>query len=234
MTLNELLIVVAIISFLMAISVDALEAASQRAGETDCAGRLHQVGLALEQYALDAHHRYPAAVPPLGFGDHHNWRDLWQSTDVPAPGGYYFSESDVGGGLLLGNRTFFPRLPRLLEPYAGGVQALHCPSRGASQYWPEVGPFYYNTTRPWGLIQLPGGGTAVDYGIWEPRVRPNQTGDRIAIAACMNPEDGPDLNYAWRHGTRIARHELGRNNQLYPDGTVKIELCPSTWEASSP
>jgi hypothetical protein len=204
----------------------------RQGGTTDCAARLKQCGMALALYADEYHNRFPAAAPPLGFGDLHNWGDLWAQTDVPS--GWFFSDEDLGGGLRRGNKTTEPRLPRLLEAYAGDVMTLHCPERGPTQYWPEVGPYYYHTTCPWGTTTLPSGEQVTDYGLWECRARPTQTGGRVAVAACQDPLWGPKRNFAWRHGKRVAADPDGLNNHLYPSGAVRTLTNPDAWERDDP
>jgi hypothetical protein len=224
-TLVELMVVTGVISLLIALSLDVVQRTREQAQTTTCKSRLRQVNQALTAYALDQGDRYPAAAPPVGFGDLANWGDLWRETDVP--GGYYFGDFEMDG-VKIGNRSIMPRLPRLLEPYAGDVTLLHCPSRGRSQYWPEVGPFYYNATSPWGSTETPDGVFVDDYGRWEPRARPHG-GPNVAVAACMNPLNGRLMGFSWRHGVRVVQHELGRNNHLYVDGSVEMEINPKDW-----
>ncbi|MBW7906804.1 MAG: type II secretion system GspH family protein [Phycisphaerae bacterium] len=70
-TLIELLIVVAIVALLLAILAPSLHAARDRARQTVCAARLHQVGVGLYNYWTEQGGRVPYIETPMtngGFG----------------------------------------------------------------------------------------------------------------------------------------------------------------------
>ncbi|MBN1257794.1 MAG: type II secretion system protein [Planctomycetes bacterium] len=226
-TLTELLIVVAIISFMTVLSVSAYELVFQKSEVVTCTNRLRQVGKALLNYADDYYNHLPAAVPPQGFGSLHNWGDLWASQD--STGMYFSTQRDpADSDLLLGNKSAEPRLPRLLEHYTDSVTLLHCPGRGISQYWPMLGPFYYNATSPWGSTFSAELKPLYNCRIWEPRVRLWQTGAMTAIAACQNPEGVAKYAWEWRHGD-LTSPEGSLNNHLFLDGSIKTLSNPKTW-----
>ncbi|MCY2952368.1 MAG: DUF1559 domain-containing protein [Planctomycetota bacterium] len=68
-TLVELLVVIGIITVLIAILLPALTAAQERARRIKCASNLHQIDLALREYAQDNKGRYPRGIyePTAGY-----------------------------------------------------------------------------------------------------------------------------------------------------------------------
>jgi len=74
-TLVEILIVVAVIGLLSALLLPAFSRARETARRTSCAGNLHQIGLALRQYATDYNNRYPVRYADSGLDSRkNNWR----------------------------------------------------------------------------------------------------------------------------------------------------------------
>lgn len=185
--------------------------------EADCMNRLRQVNSAFTNY-YGEYRSYPVFTPPLGLGDLHNWGDKWSHTDL---GGTFFStqESDIPG-VLVGNKTHAPRLPRLLESFAGDINVLHCPSQGATNFWFDVGPYYYNTTSPFGGQNSQ----------WTPRAGVRGAKVVAALAGCQNPLESLSYMNSWRHGKRKPGHEKGINHQLYVGGTVEKYFNPKNWQ----
>jgi prepilin-type N-terminal cleavage/methylation domain-containing protein len=231
-TLVELLVVCAIVLLLSALGASAYLSANRASIRLDCANRLRQVSIVLAAYGNDFRDRLPEAVPPVGFGDLANWADLWAHTD---PDGLFFSTA-WSGGMQEGNRTLFPRLPRMLERYLDGdPMMLHCNDRGLDGRWPSLGPYYYHTTRPWGTTQWVAGGSRIDCGVWKPFVPTYESPAHTALVACQNPaaaQADPD-RYGWRHGEKD-RSDGGINNHLYLDGSVRDHAAPFGWRETRP
>ncbi|MFH0910206.1 MAG: prepilin-type N-terminal cleavage/methylation domain-containing protein [Planctomycetota bacterium] len=229
-TLTELLVAVSIIACLVALSLAAYGKVVAQQEIVSCVARLRMTGQALLLYAEDYRGNFPGAAPPEGFGDLANWGDLWAQTDIP--GGCFFSTDPDADHpeVLEGNKTVFPRVPRMLARYVGGdVTALHCPGRGETQFWFDLGPYYYNTTVPWGSTRLPSDKLANDCGAWIPMFFKPLPDPNLALVACQNPVGVKTRGYAWRHGTRTSRSPEGLNNQWYCDGSIRTVANPQDW-----
>jgi prepilin-type N-terminal cleavage/methylation domain-containing protein/prepilin-type processing-associated H-X9-DG protein len=88
-TLIELLVVVAIIAVLVAILLPAMAAARERAGITECAANLHQVGMAMQGYLNDYNDCYPVVLHPSWWtGDPAADLDKWYRLLHPYVGTY--------------------------------------------------------------------------------------------------------------------------------------------------
>lgn len=219
-TMTEMMVSVFIISVMIVAGASAYEKVSLQSSLSECSARLHQVGISLSSYSSDYHGKYPFGEAPYDFSDYDNWRDLWQDTD---PGNMFFSETA---------KTKYPRLPRVLEEYSGDVTVMHCNDRGASQGWPEIGPYYYYTTIPWNTTSLPyfAEGTdhlaiADDYGYWEPMIIEDIAPSKNALVACQNPMQIKS-GFGWRHGNNKSKQEECFNNHWYLDGSVKTKNNP--------
>lgn len=214
MTLMELLVVVAILLVLAGFGFSLIRNAMEESDLARCASNLHQTGIALNAYC-DEWRVYPEAAPPLGFGDLHNWGDLYAAS---AP-----SEGDP-----FNNMTVYPRVPRVLTDYLHQTEPLICASHGASEFWPEIGPYYYNVTSPWFNETLPDGHLVSNYGRWVPR-HALSGGEKHALAACQNPQRSGQAFGSWRHGMRAPSDPDGRNNHLFANGSVHTLWNPASW-----
>ncbi len=219
-TLSEMLVVLGALSLLSLLVGLVGQAGLERAAWTRCASRLRQLGFAFTAYRAE-YRAYPAFAPPEGLGDLHAWGDLWMASD-PMGGALYFSTapSDVPG-VLEGNRTHVPRVPRLLVSYTEHLDVLHCPSMGASATWPDVGPYWYNTTSPF----------TGEVALWKPRAEVRRQRGSEPLAACQVPFGRAIYRGSWRHGTRAHAHPEGRNQHLFAGGSVRMYRNPEDWDA---
>ena len=67
LTIIELIVVVAIISILLALLLPAVQSARERARATVCKNNVHQINLAIAQFA-EAHRQLPTATPTVRIG----------------------------------------------------------------------------------------------------------------------------------------------------------------------
>ena len=82
-TLIEVLVVLAVIAVLTAILLPVFASARHRARMTACASNLHQISLALHQYAADNDGNYPSDDPLLAHTNHLVWTLLTPYTRTP-------------------------------------------------------------------------------------------------------------------------------------------------------
>lgn len=105
-TLVEMLIVVAVIATLAAIAIPALLGARERALYAQFQGNAHQIGVALERYAIDHNGRYPKDgmffdAPPDGFNPGYiNWSLDWRID--------YDVHGNGNGGNYVGLEYYYP------------------------------------------------------------------------------------------------------------------------------
>ncbi|HEX9920174.1 MAG TPA: prepilin-type N-terminal cleavage/methylation domain-containing protein [Candidatus Methylomirabilis sp.] len=105
-TLVELLIVVAVIAILAAIAIPALMGAKERAWYAQFQANAHQIGVALENFAIDHEGRYPKDgmffnPPPGGFTPGYiNWNQDWRID--------YEVHGNGSGGSYVGLEYFYP------------------------------------------------------------------------------------------------------------------------------
>lgn len=217
LTLVELLVVGVIVAILLAVLLHAVGIVRESSNQTACAGRLRQLSQGFAQYRGE-YRTFPTAVPPTGFGDRSNWRDLWSHID---PMGFVFSETVGADGIAEGDRTRFPRVPRLLESYTGEVTVLHCNSQGAGSDWNNLGPYWYHATSPFPLGSSP-------YPAWIPYADLKRDYAREPLAACQSPLVVKHGAATWRHGKK-KQGAGGKNNHAFPGGNVKTYDNPQTW-----
>ena len=72
-TLTELLVVVGIVAMIAAVLFPVFSSVRRQARMTECASNLHQIGLALHQYANDSDGNYPPDDPLLSHNPHLVW-----------------------------------------------------------------------------------------------------------------------------------------------------------------
>lgn len=220
--LVELLMVCLIISILATFLVEALKTVMQRAKQAECSSRLRQVGQAYNEYKGE-YRRYPCGALPEGFGDLANWQDLWGHID---PFGVMVFKTSVGGdGIVDGNRTIHPRVPRRMETYVGDVRVLHCTEQGASNWWYDVGPYWYYTNSPF----VAGSGPT---GVWVPYAEIKSEFGTYPLSACQSPDEVMFGNATWRHGTKQNRSPGGLNNHLFAGGNVCSVVNPEDWTST--
>ena len=111
----ELLIVVAVIAILAAIAIPALMGAKERALYAQFQANAHQIGVALENFAIDHEGRYPRdgmyfSPPPGGFTPGYiNWNQDWRID--------YEVHGNGSGGSYVGLEYFYPG-QRTIRPSA--------------------------------------------------------------------------------------------------------------------
>ena len=121
-TLIELLVVISIIVLLIALLLPALQAARENAKTTMCKSNLHQLALAMTNYAVDEEGYYPAITPenqlwmPPGITCWQNWCSY---------GAGHESTSGSGGEVVAYARLF-------KNGYLNNFLAALCPGR---DYW---------------------------------------------------------------------------------------------------
>ena len=105
-TLVELLITVLVIATLAAIAIPTFLGARQRALYAQFQGNAHQIGVALENFAIDHGGRYPQDgmffnPPPGGFTPGYiNWNQAWRID--------YEVHGNGSGGRYVGLEYFYP------------------------------------------------------------------------------------------------------------------------------
>ncbi|MBN2711480.1 MAG: prepilin-type N-terminal cleavage/methylation domain-containing protein [Planctomycetes bacterium] len=226
-TLVELLVVCLIVVLLTTFLVRAVIGAQDASTLTQCANRLHQVYQGFLGYKNE-YRKFPSALPPDGFSDACNWKDIWEHSDYD---GQYFSGITIGP-MVITPKTKTPRLPRLLAEYAGAVEVLHCTDQGTSAYWPDVGPYFYNTTNPYDVSYAWGGLAPGWYPMVEREKKRGAEGWQFeSLAACQNPVLAKSAN-SWRHGKKGIDNPGGLNNHLFATGNVKTFTAPKIWKLS--
>jgi prepilin-type N-terminal cleavage/methylation domain-containing protein len=105
-TLVELLIAMLIIAILAAIGVSAFVGAKQKALYAQFQGNAHQIGVALENFAIDHQGRYPQdgnffSPPPGGFSPGYiGWNEAWRID--------YEVHGNGASGSYVGLEYFYP------------------------------------------------------------------------------------------------------------------------------
>lgn len=86
-TIVEMMVVITIILILMGLLMPALGRARRRARQIDCLNKLRQLGVALNEYALDNAGTYPAALTGL---QPNYWPAANTPTTCPTGGAYNY------------------------------------------------------------------------------------------------------------------------------------------------
>ena len=129
-TLTELLVVIGIAAIIAAILFPVFASARRKARMTECASNLHQIGLALHQYANDNDGDYPPDDPLLSHNPHLVWTlltpythnaDVFHCPDTPGDfgRGYFY---DYGSMPYFYRSATFPVL-KAPRPGSGTVVA---------------------------------------------------------------------------------------------------------------
>jgi prepilin-type N-terminal cleavage/methylation domain-containing protein/prepilin-type processing-associated H-X9-DG protein len=92
-TLIELLVVVAIIALMISILLPSLAAAKRQARKAVCASNLHQIGIAMQQYAHDNADWYPSQSRNPNDDYNMVWEYGGYGTGVPGPTTVYYRAS---------------------------------------------------------------------------------------------------------------------------------------------
>ena len=125
-TLIEILVVLAVLAILTAILLPVFASARHRARMAACASNLHQISLALHQYAADNDGSYPLDDPLLAHNPHLVWALLTpytHNTEV-------FHCPDALGGSMGRSRGYFYVYGSL--PYTiSGIPPLRSPRPGS-------------------------------------------------------------------------------------------------------
>ena len=131
-TLIELLVVISIIVLLIALLLPALTAAKDSAKNTMCKSNLHQLALAMSNYAIDEDGFYPAITPK-----NQSWMPpgvtCWQN---------WCSYGSVSGGEVV----TYPRLYK--TGYINNWLAFLCPGRDYED-WPAKDILNFLDPPPW-------------------------------------------------------------------------------------
>lgn len=146
MTLIEVLVVIAIIGVLVAISVPAVQAAREASRRVACQNHLRQIGVALE-----SHHGALGHYPTNGWG--YRWvgepEHIWGEYH---PGGWIHNllpYLDQGSLRRLGAGAGPRKQVELTQVMQTPLQMLHCPSRRSARLYPYVGRLsLFNAPRP--------------------------------------------------------------------------------------
>ena len=130
-TLIELLVVLAVLAALAAILFPVFASARHRARLTACASNLHQISLALHQYAADNDGAYPPDDPRLSQNPHLVWTLLapyTRSTEVfHCPDAWGEAEKSRGYSYVYGSLPYFYSSAIILKaprPGSGTVVAF--------------------------------------------------------------------------------------------------------------
>ncbi len=130
-TLIELLVVLAVLAALAAILFPVFASVRHRARLTACASNLHQVSLALHQYAADSDGNYPPDDPLLAHNPHLVWtllKPYTHNTEVfHCPDAIGYSEKSRGYFYVYGSLPYVNTSSILLKaprPGSGTVVAF--------------------------------------------------------------------------------------------------------------
>lgn len=154
-TLVEIIVVIAIVGVLVAISLPAVQMARESARRASCSNKLKQIAIAVE-----LHEQSHGAYPTGGWGA--DWvGDPDAGYGLRQPGGWIYnilpyvgeaSLREVGVGLVAEEKSL-----ALKELLATPLASLACPSRRLAQ------PLPYNGAQPLRNAEVPGGVAKTDY-----------------------------------------------------------------------
>lgn len=152
-TLIELLIVIAIIGVLMAITIPAVQVARESARKASCRNNLRQIGM-----AMSSHHAAHNHFPSNGWG--YRWLgEPAGGIGVQQPGGWIYNSLDYIEQTNLrrlgsGNQKEVELTLAMQTPLA----VFHCPSRRKGTLYPFLGQF------PLHNVPLPAMAAKCDFG----------------------------------------------------------------------
>ena len=111
-TLIELLIVVAIVALLAALLFPVFASVRARGRQTACLSNLHQLSLAVVQYAQDSDDHYPYAGDPSDL-ETNGWQNWMHGKYWPAISEMHFQDRN---------------LPNVMNAYVNDRELWHCPA----------------------------------------------------------------------------------------------------------
>ena len=210
-TLVELLIVIAIVAVLAALSLAAFKNMRQKAQAATCAGNLRQIGALTEIYAIDHNDEFPPA-----------WNDgssFWLDkliAETQFNGDYTQAHLSMRTDLSCGH---CPVRLRTSEAYSATFKAVYSAvgSRDGGNWWFNYGMKYVYLTPP---ATPAAGGRPVAL-----RRNAVKTPSQCIYVADSNIEVGGqprDINRGWSDAYPAARHG-GRCNVLWVDGHISSE-----------
>lgn len=143
-TLIELLVVIAIIALLISILTPALSSAREQAKRAKCQVHLHQIGVAIYEYAHEREGRIPWALVDPGLGGQVGYDDT-PNTDVDTWQSLHIFNIKTDGDI--GSNDFSNKSPErrgawnlgllFSEGYVEDGHIFYCPSTEDTEFYPN-------------------------------------------------------------------------------------------------